>query len=183
MVNAITSLEARIYYFVLDDDGSPLAYLLSRIDSISGIEISSDAVDASAVEDYDSRYVNGRADMDAQVNVTFNMTDETVSEWSDVIEIAWEDLEPLVFEIVSPYLNESYFFEAMPPQRMPMPSLEQNAVMKVTMPLTLTRYLGFDTPEDIVERTKIELEDGDILETEDSEAIIAERIVASREIQ
>ena len=59
---------------------------LNRINAIGGIAISNEQIDASALEDMVSRYVQGRGDTGASFSVAVNATTETISEWKAVIE-------------------------------------------------------------------------------------------------
>ena len=58
---------------------------LNRINTIGGIDISNEQIDASALEDMVSRYVQGRGDTGGSFPVTVNATPETISEWKSVI--------------------------------------------------------------------------------------------------
>ena len=58
---------------------------LHRINSIGGITIESEQIDASALEDLVSRYIQGRGDTGGTFPVGVNYTSETLDEWEGVI--------------------------------------------------------------------------------------------------
>lgn len=58
---------------------------LTRINAIGGITIENEQIDASAVEDFITRYVRGRGDTGGSFPVTINFTAETVAEWEKLI--------------------------------------------------------------------------------------------------
>lgn len=117
--------------------------LLTRINQIGGINLETEQIDASALEDYVSRYISGRADTGGSVSVTVNVTDDTMTEWEAVItasETAKASGRGLWFEVWSPYLAKGFWFEAQTPTEFPMPELGQNALETVEIPLTIVSY-------------------------------------------
>lgn len=121
--------------------------LLNRINSIGGISLSTETIDASALEDMITRSIAGRQDSGGTFSVTVNMTDETIAEWNDVIS----DYEALTgglrmwFEVWSPYLTKAFFIVAQPPKLLPMPESGQNALWTMELTLTIEEYIGLDT--------------------------------------
>ena len=59
--------------------------LLTRINSIDEITVTPEAIDASALEDKQTRNIAGRDTVTDTVAVTVNKTDATIKEWKDVI--------------------------------------------------------------------------------------------------
>lgn len=129
-------------------DTKPSAFTqLTRINAIGGISIEPEQIDASALEDYVTRYVAGRADTGGTFNITVNLTDETRAEWETLIA-AYQGLTTelrMWFEVVVPNLTDAFFIVAQPPEEIPMPELEQNALLTVEIPLTIEEYKGMDT--------------------------------------
>lgn len=120
---------------------------LSRINAIGGIAIENEQIDASALEDFVSRYVQGRADTGGSFAVTVNFTPETKEEWAAVIS-AYTALGSglrMWFETIIPGFDESFFVVAQPPTAMPQPEIGQNELLTVEMTLTIEEYLGMDT--------------------------------------
>lgn len=119
---------------------------LNRINSIGGITIENEQIDASALEDLVSRYVQGRADTGGSFAVTVNFTPETKEEWTTVISefAALSDGKRMWFETIIPGFNESFFVVAQPPSAIPQPEIGQNELLTVEMNLTIEEYVGMD---------------------------------------
>ena len=120
---------------------------LNRINAIGGIAISNEQIDASALEDMVSRYVQGRGDTGGSFAVTVNATPETISEWKAVIEAykALTDGKRMWFETIIPGFDESFFVVAQPPTAIPQPEIGQNSLLTIEMNLTIEEYKGMDT--------------------------------------
>lgn len=124
---------------------------LNRINSIGGITIENEQIDASAIEDLVSRYVQGRGDTGGSFAVTVNFTPETKDEWSEVIEAyntAKESQLRMWFETVIPGFDEAFFVVAQPPTAIPQPEIGQNELLTVEMGLTIEEYIGMDETVD-----------------------------------
>ena len=120
---------------------------LTRINSIGGISLSTEAIDASALTDDTTRRVAGRADTDETLPVTINATDATITEWEGVIT-AYEGLttgQELWFEVYHPRLTKGFFFKAEPPKKLPMPEMGQNQLLTMEINLVVTEYVGMST--------------------------------------
>ena len=120
---------------------------LTRINSIGGISLSTEAIDASALVDEVTRRVAGRADTDETLPVTINATDETIAEWEGVIT-AFNGLttgQELWFEVYHPRLTKGFFFKAEPPKKLPMPEMGQNQLLTMEINLVVTEYVGMST--------------------------------------
>ena len=120
---------------------------LTRINSIGGISLSTEAIDASALTDDTTRRVAGRADTDETLPVTINATDETIAEWEGVIT-AYNGLtsgQELWFEVYHPKLTKGFFFKAEPPKKLPMPEMGQNQLLTMEINLVVTEYVGMAT--------------------------------------
>lgn len=121
---------------------------LTRINSIGGISITPETIDASALEDLVEKSVAGRASTGATWEVVINYTPDTAAEWADVISDyntgkasglqTW-------FEVIVPGMTDAFFVIAEPPQEIPMPELGQNSLLTVTMSLTIVDYKGTST--------------------------------------
>ena len=120
---------------------------LSRINAIGGITIENEQIDASALEDKISRYIQGRGDTGGTFAVTVNFTSETLAEWETLISAyeALTDGKRMWFETIIPGFTESFFVVAQPPTAIPQPELSQNALLTIEMNLTIEEYKGMDT--------------------------------------
>lgn len=121
---------------------------LNRINNIGGISMDVEQIDASALEDTQTKYVAGRADTGGTWEVTVNFTDETADEWSDLItayNTAQASNLNLWFEVILPNQSDAFFVVAQPPQQIPMPEIGQNELLTVAISLTVVEYKGWDT--------------------------------------
>lgn len=119
---------------------------LHRINSIGGITIENEQIDASAIEDFVSRYVQGRADTGGSFPVGINFTPETKKEWADLIT-EFKGLEGgkrMWFETIIPGFEESFFVVAQPPSAIPQPEIGQNELLTIEMNLTIEEYKGME---------------------------------------
>lgn len=120
---------------------------LTRINSLGGISISPETIDASALEDLVTKNISGRSDTGGQVSVTVNFTEDTQSEWEDLVT-AYKALtggKQMWFEVIIPNISKAFFFIAQPPLQLPMPELSQNSLLTMEIPLTIVEYKGLDT--------------------------------------
>lgn len=119
---------------------------LHRINSIGGITIEPEQIDASALEDEVTRYVKGRADTGGTMTVTINLTDETQEEWETLITTyqGLSDGKRMWFETIVPGFANAFFVVAQPPEEIPQPEFTQNELLMVEMDLTIEEYKGMD---------------------------------------
>lgn len=118
---------------------------LDRINSIGGITMNTEKIDASALEDTSTRYVAGRADTGGTWEVVVNYTTETAAQWAALISAyntAKESNLQLWFEVVIPSVSNGLFVIAEPPQEIPLPELSQNELLTVTFSLSVVEYKG-----------------------------------------
>ena len=123
---------------------------LERCNSISGISLDAEQIDASALEDYVSRYVAGRQDTGGTWAVTFNTTQEVITQLETMIAAynTGKASTPTLrtwFEVWSPNNNKAFFVVAQPPQILPMPEFAQNGLQTIEVTFTIEEYKGQDT--------------------------------------
>ena len=121
---------------------------LTRINSIAGITVENERIDASALEDFVSRYVQGRGDTGGSFPIGVNFTPETKEEWVAVInafKTAQESGKRIWFETIIPGFEESFFVVAQPPTTIPHPEIGQNELLVIEMGLTIEEYIGMET--------------------------------------
>ena len=82
-IAGVSTLGITFGYGAEDTAGTkPTAFTqLHRINAIGGITIENEQIDASALEDKISRYIQGRGDTGGTFAVTVNFTSETLAEW------------------------------------------------------------------------------------------------------
>lgn len=120
---------------------------LERCNSIGGISLETEQIDASALEDEISRYISGRQDTGGTWSVTFNISDEVIEQLETMIG-AYTALTgglKMWFEVWSPYLTKAFYVVAQPPKHIPMPEEAQNELQTVEMTFTIEEYKGMDT--------------------------------------
>ena len=120
---------------------------LTRINSIGGISLSVESIDASAITDAITRRIAGRADTDETLNVTVNVTSATITEWTTLISAyaALTGESQMWFELYHPSLTQAWWFKATPPTKIPQPEVGQNELLTVEMQLIVNEYIGLDT--------------------------------------
>lgn len=145
----VSSLGIRLGYAAESAAGTkPTAFTwLERCNSIGGISLETERIDASALEDEISRYVSGRQDTGGTWPVTFNISDEVIEQLETMIAAytALTGGKRMWFEVWSPYLAKAFFVVAQPPKHIPMPEESQNELQTVEMTFTIEEYKGMDT--------------------------------------
>lgn len=148
----LSSLGVRFGYAVETTAGTaPVAYKwLERCNSVAGIALSTENIDASALEDLVTRYVPGRQDSGGQWAVTFNYTEEVEAQLKAMItayETGQAESTPLNtwFEVWFPDTNKAFFVVAAPPKKLPMPEVSQNSLQTIELTFTINEYKGTDT--------------------------------------
>ena len=137
---------------------------LHRINALGEITIENEQIDASALEDMVSRYIQGRGDTGGSTNADVNYTPETVAEWKEVIEsynTAKASGKRIWFETIIPGFEEADFIVAQPPTKIPSPAKGQNELLVVSMNLTIEEYVGLDTKVAFTNAETSNLEDGE----------------------
>lgn len=122
--------------------------VLHRINSIGGISIEPETIDASALEDLVERSVAGRATSGGNFTVAFNATDGTIAEWEKLIgdyQTASESQLRMWIQVSHPGMARAFFVVAQPPLQLPMPDFGQNELLVMEVPLTIEDYVGLDT--------------------------------------
>lgn len=118
---------------------------LSRVNSIGGISMDTEQIDASALEDLSTKYIAGRADTSGSWEVVVNYTPETITEWKALIAsyVANKaDGKDIWFEVTVPGMADKLYVVGQPPQVIPMPEIGQNELLTVTYTITIVEYKG-----------------------------------------
>ena len=148
----LSTLGIKFGYAVETTAGTkPAAFTqLERCNNIGGIALSTEQIDASALEDLVTRYVAGRQDSGGTWTVTFNYTPEVEDELSDMIDAyntGKGESTPLStwFEVWAPNLTNAFFVVAQPPQKIPMPECGQNGLWTIDIDFVIEDYKGTST--------------------------------------
>ena len=109
---------------------------LSRINAIGGISLSTEQIDASAIEDLISKYVAGRQDTGGTFDVTINVTNGTITEWNAILG------KTIALEVYSPSLEKAWWVVCEVPNSIPFPDINQNSLATVAISLVINNYVG-----------------------------------------
>lgn len=116
---------------------------LTRINSIGEVTITPENIDASALEDMKSRYVAGRSTVTDALTITINATNETIAEWKAIAG------KTICIMIDIPGLSDAFFIIVQVPTTLPLPSLDQNALLTMAVNCTVNDFIGLDTKVEI----------------------------------
>lgn len=136
----VSTLGVTLGYGAQGTNGAkPSSYTtLTRINSIGGISLDPEQIDASALEDSISKYVAGRSDTGGSWTVTINVTNETISEWTTAISTA--NGEALWFKVLNPDLTYAINILAYVPTSLPVPEIGQNELETMEINLTVENF-------------------------------------------
>ena len=121
---------------------------LQRCNEIDELSLDVETIDASALEDTVSRYIDGRADTGGDFSVTFNLTNETQALLEAMISAsnaAYAAGKSTWFQITVPNLTKSFFIVGRPPQKLPVPAMGQNELLTISISIAVSNYVGLDT--------------------------------------
>lgn len=146
-IPGISTLKMRLGYAVETTAGvAPTAYTwLQRANSIGNIDLSTETIDASAIEDEQTRSIAGRQDTGGEWTLSFNLTNETEPIYQKMLSDASDGLaenKRTWFTVWSPYLTKAFFIVAQPGGKIPMPSIDQNALLTAELSLAIDEYKG-----------------------------------------
>lgn len=121
---------------------------LERCNNINGINLETEIIDASALEDLVTRKIAGRQDSGDTWTVTFNYTEEVATQLKAMIA-AYNTAKAsglrTWFEVFIPNLTNAFFVVGEPPQILSMPELGQNALLTIDLGIAIQEYIGDDT--------------------------------------
>lgn len=146
-VKGLSTLGVKVSYGVETTAGTKPATFtwLQRCDSIAGIEMPTENIDVSAIEDFATAYTAGRQDSGGQWALGFNYTEE-VEEMLTTMISAYNTAKAagknIWFQIYHPTMSKGFFVIAEPPQLIPMPEMGQNEKMTVSITNTIVEYKG-----------------------------------------
>ena len=118
---------------------------LERCNSIAGIALSTETIDASALEDLITKYIAGRQDSGGEWTITFNYTAEVATQLQAMISAyntAKASNLKTWFEVWIPNATNGFFVVAQPPQRLPMPEFSQNELLTIEVGFAVQDYKG-----------------------------------------
>lgn len=145
----VSSLGVTFSYGVETTKGTkPKAFtILNRINQIGDVTVETEAIDASALEDKQTRNIPGRDTVSDTFTITVNKTDETIAEWEKVITDyqALTEGKRMWFQTITPGFTKAEFVVAAPPSKLPISGKEQNSLLTMEINLTVDEMIGSDT--------------------------------------
>lgn len=146
MVAGVSTLGITFSYGVETTAGTkPTSFkLLHRINEIGEVTVEPESIDASALEDKQTRNIAGRDTVSDTLTVTVNRTDETLEEWEEVIS-AYQKLTGglrMWFQIISPSITDAEFVVAQPPSILPISAKSQNELDTIEINLIIEEMIG-----------------------------------------
>ena len=117
---------------------------LTRINSIGGVTVDLEQIDASALIDKTTKNIAGRGSV-GDWSVTVNVT---IAEWQGVKDAADEGKtadKGLWFEIIHPQITDGYFVKAELPDVLPWSDTSQNELLTMEISLTVAEVEGYAT--------------------------------------
>lgn len=149
-ISGISTLGVELSYGIESTAGNkPASFTkLPRCNSIGGIELDTETIDASALEDYQERTIAGRQSTGGEWSVTFNLTDETIPIIETMLSASATALatsKRTWFQVTIPNLTKSFFVVGQPGTKVPMPELSQNELLTGDISITIDEYKGLDT--------------------------------------
>lgn len=156
-IPGISTLKMKLGYAIETTPGvAPTDYIwLQRANSIGAIDLSTETIDASAIEDDVTRTISGRQDTGGEWTFAFNLTNETEPVYQKMLDDSAASLaenKRTWFTVWSPYLTKAFFIVAQPGGKLPMPAIDQNALLVAELSLAIDEYKGL---MDAIEPTDI----------------------------
>lgn len=149
-ISGVSTLGVTLSYGVETTAGTkPGSFtLLPRVNSISGIELDTEQIDSSALEDLVERSISGRQSTGGDWSFDFNLTSETETIYKTMLSAASTALasgKRTWFQIIIPNLTKAFFVVAQPGSTIPLPDLGQNELLVATISCTIDEYKEMDT--------------------------------------
>lgn len=122
--------------------------LLERCNDIPEITLETSTIDASALEDMQSRYVAGRQDTGGEWAPVFNFTDEVINQLTTMMtesDTALKAGKRTWFQVTVPNMEKAFFVVGQPGTKVPLPAIGQNALLTGAISIAIDEYVGLDT--------------------------------------
>lgn len=122
--------------------------VLHRCNDIPEITLETETIDASALEDMQSRYIAGRQDTGGEWSPVFNLTEDVITELETMMEAAATGLESGLrtwFQVTVPNLTKAFFVVGQPGTKIPLPAMAQNELLTGSISIAIDEYVGLDT--------------------------------------
>lgn len=146
-IAGLSTLGIKVYQ-ALAEDGAKVTTAesysqLTRINGIGEVSVTPENIDASALEDYLSRFVAGRSTVTDSLEITINATNDTIAEWQAILG------KRICIMIDIPEMTDAFFIIVQVPAQLPMPSLDQNSLLTMAIGCTVNDFIGLDAKIEI----------------------------------
>ena len=146
-IAGVSTLGMKLGYAVEAEAGQkPESFIwLERANSIGAIDLSTETIDASALEDPVTRTIAGRQDTGGEWTFTFNLTNETEKTYQEMLNKSKAGLAEsrrTWFVVWFPNLAKSFVIVAQPGGTLPMSEIGQNELLTCELTLALDEYKG-----------------------------------------
>lgn len=147
-IPGLSTLGIKFGYAIGAASTTPGAFtMVERCNSIGAISQETEQIDASALEDYSTRYTAGRQDSGGSWNISFNLTNTVLTQLETMIS-AYEnrtDGYVMYVTVFHPDRSKAYFAVVQPPIVLPSPEEGQNELEVLELTFTVNQILGYDT--------------------------------------
>lgn len=145
----LTTIGVKLGYAIETSKGQkPTEFTwLKRCKSIAGIELTTDKIDLTALEDKIKQYAEGVADTGGDWSLTFGLNDDVVTKLAKLREdsvAAKNDGKATWFNVWFPGLAKSFFIIAEPGM-IPLPEIGVASPAEIKINCTINEYKGLET--------------------------------------
>lgn len=144
-IPGISTLGVRVGWMTGDANTVPTSGTctwLTRINATGEIALDTQTLDASALEDYTTKSIAGRADNGGSYNISVNVTPETMDEWAAVFAASKSNNGVWIQEWSPQNPSKSDWIFVQTPQQFPKAAKEQNSVLVVEIQCAIVNYAG-----------------------------------------
>lgn len=120
---------------------------IERCNSIGGLNLTPEAIDSSALEDDITRYIKGRMDHGGSWTVTFNLTNDTMTQ-IEAMQTAYAGLtggKRMWATVYIPDMTKAFYAVIQPPTAIPLPETGQNELLTIELEFVVEEYKGWET--------------------------------------
>ena len=149
-VPGLSTLGITLSYGVETEKGQKPAKftVLERCNDIPEITLETETIDASALEDLQSRYVAGRQDTGGEWAPVFNFTNDVLDQLDKMMKASQTGMESGLrtwFQVIVPNLTKAFFIVGQPGTKVPLPAMAQNELLTGSISISIDEYVGLDT--------------------------------------
>lgn len=146
----LSTIGVRLYYGVEETAGERPTSGYTRIFGIKStpsLNPAPDTIETTTLDELEYKtYVDGLKDLGGALEFTFNLTENLITEWDDLMatyKTAKAAEKNIWFAIVIPGLTKAYYFSGNPSE-MGLPETSVNSVLEITNYITPTSAIKMD---------------------------------------